>query len=190
MSKNRADGAMMAEMMGADFILMDDGLQNTDLHKDISFLVMDSVYGVGNGQIIPAGPLREPYDLAKSKCAAIIETGGKSLENSIKTSLEIVSNHDKTKSYFAFAGLGRPEKFKDTLIENGFLLSGFQAFPDHHPYKEHDIESLMKQAENNPLITTQKDFVRIPDIYKPMVDTVIIELTFDKPENIISLIQP
>lgn len=189
-SANRAHGARLAEAMGADVILMDDGLQNTSLHKDISFLVVDSVQGMGNGRVLPAGPLREPYERARKKCAAVIETGGKNIADSLKTTLSITSNHNKDISYFGFAGLGNPEKFRQTLLQNGFKLAGFKAFPDHHAYTDSDIESLVYLAGRHRLITTEKDAVKISDTYKNQIDVLSIEISFDDPHKIMGLIKP
>jgi tetraacyldisaccharide 4'-kinase len=185
-SKDRSAGAKLAEAMGADIIIMDDGLQNFSLQKDLSFLVIDSIQGLRNNRLIPAGPLREPFESAHKKCAGIIETGGKSINLSIKTTLNIVSNHDKEKTYFAFAGLGRPEKFKETLISNSFRVTGFKSFPDHYPYTHNDIEFLLKAANEAQLITTQKDFVRIPEKFKTYIDVLLIELSFDNEQDFLT----
>lgn len=189
-SKNRADGAMMAEMMGADIILMDDGLQNHSLFKHVSFLVMDGAAGLGNGRLLPAGPLREPYDDARQKCAAIIETGANTLSDAIKTTLSITSNHNKDLSYFGFSGLGNPKKFKQTLLQNGFKLAGFKAFPDHYAYKDADIQNLLHLAGKHRLITTEKDAVKISDDFKSQIDVLSIELTFQSPQDIVDILRP
>lgn len=190
-AKNRADGAMLAEMMGADILLMDDGLQNTSLHKDISFLVINSHQSLGNGFLLPAGPLREPLQDALEKCEAVIETGGgHGFDNALKTSMSVISSHNKDISYFGFAGLGHPEKFKQTLIDNGFKLAGFKEFSDHHPYTESDIKKLLHLAGTHRLITTQKDAMRIPAQYQTMIDVLMIELSFDNPEKILEILAP
>ena len=103
-SPDRAAGAKLAEAMGADAILMDDGLQNNSLHKTFSFLVIDARYGIGNGYMLPAGPLREPLQDALAKCSAIISTGGV-LEDDypqaiLATETTVTSTHDKKKHYF------------------------------------------------------------------------------------------
>lgn len=188
-SKNRSAGAKLAEAMGADVIVMDDGLQNYSLHKDISFLVIDSRQGLGNKHLLPAGPLREPYDMAVKKCVCVIETGEKTFHESIKTTLHITSNHNMNLSYFGFAGLGRPEKFKQTLLENGFKLAGFKSFPDHFPYSDEDIKSLLKIAGKHRLITTEKDAMRISNDYKHHLDVLTIELIFDDVTKIIGLLK-
>lgn len=186
-SCDRAAGARLAEAMGADVIVLDDGLQNISLHKDISFLVVDATQGFGNGYQIPAGPLREKLDNALERCTAVIESNGhsgrfyKSLPV-ITSSYHILSEHDRFQTYYGFAGIGVPEKFKNTLEANGFRLAGFKAFSDHHPYSEDDMDDLFEAAEGAVLITTEKDAVRIPPTYRQAIEVVCIESVFDNPD--------
>ncbi len=188
LSCNRADGAQLAEAMGADIIIMDDGLQNGTLSKDMCLLVAGDM---GNGFMIPAGPLREPLPDAVSKCAGIILTGGniQSEKPVFSTRITVVSENDKSIPYFGFAGLGQPEKFKKTLEENGFTLSGFESFADHHPYTRLDMEDLLKKAGSAALITTEKDFVRIPQDYRDKVHILSIVMSFDDEASVLNLLK-
>lgn len=167
-SRDRAQGAILASMMDADVIIMDDGLQNTSLEKNMSFLVLDK-QGLGNFYLLPAGPLREPLEDAEAKCALVID----------KTAIRVVSDHNKAKSYYGFAGLGRPEKFKRTLEGNGFTLAGFTAFADHHAYTAKDVERLKALAHGARLITTEKDFVKIPAEFHSDIDVLQIVHEFE-----------
>ena len=74
-AKDRASGAQAAVKAGAEIIIMDDGFQNPYLHKDVSLLVIDGHYGYGNGRLIPAGPLREPFASAMQRANAVIMIG-------------------------------------------------------------------------------------------------------------------
>ncbi len=192
-SKNRAQGAILAEAMGADVIVMDDGLQNFTLEKTMSFLVIDRRQGLGNGYLLPAGPLREPLAAAVDRCALVIQTNGKGdlpiAKHAVTTSIRVISEHDCTLRYYGFAGLGSPEKFKLTLEENGFNLAGFRPFADHHPYRPVDIEFLRRAAGEARLITTEKDFVRIPDAFRDDIDVVSIEQVFDRPDDILRALE-
>lgn len=192
-ARDRAAGARLAEAMDADLILLDDGLQNNSLAKSISFLVLDTNQGVGNGRLLPAGPMREPMRDALSKSAAVVQINGiTTLEGdtlSLPASISIITEHDKAKSYFAFAGLGRPQKFKETLLKNGFTLAGFKAFPDHHPYTDEDIEILMLAATPHRLITTEKDFVKLPEKFRDSVDVVSIALNFSNNDSVTSILK-
>jgi tetraacyldisaccharide 4'-kinase len=192
-SKDRAAGAKLAEAMGADIIIMDDGLQNTDLHKDISFVVIDAAQGVGNGFLLPAGPLREKLSCALKKCAAVIVTNGHTDMNFgatpvIHAHYAVISDHDQSKSYYGFAGLGTPEKFERTLQKNGFKLTGFSPFPDHHAYSENDFKNLIVKAGQSRLITTEKDAARLPPGFLQNVDVVMIEAVLDRANALAGLI--
>lgn len=185
-ARDRAAGARMAEAMGADMILLDDGLQNAALAKTASILVIDTI---GNGFLLPAGPLREPLADALRKSSCIVQTGMENIKTSkpvFKASVKILSAHDKDKSYFAFAGLGRPEKFRDMLADNGFRLSGFRSFPDHHAYTKSDIISLQQAAGTTALITTEKDWIKIRD---DSIERVEISYTFDDKEAFESFLE-
>lgn len=197
-SVNRYDGAQMAAAEGADLVILDDGFQNNSLHKDISILVIDGKRGFGNRKILPAGPLREAPNAGFKKADIVIIIG----DDQHKISQDIpekspvffanveprTDQERKQKNkYIAFAGLGIPEKFKDTLIENNYSLIDFIPFPDHYKYKEKELEQLLKRAEtqNATLITTEKDILRIPPKYSKHIQTLPIRLRFEQ-ENTLS----
>ena len=181
-ASNRAEGAKLAEQNGADIILMDDGLQNNSLHKDLSFLVVDGVSKFGNNKIIPAGPLREPIAKIMSRIDSVIYIGGPlhSDKPVFQASLAPSAKLDTSKKYVAFAGIGRPEKFKATLDALGANIVGWHAFADHHTYSAHEIQSLKNEAstQNTVLITTEKDFVRLSSDMQKDIQTLPIEMAF------------
>lgn len=191
-AKDRAAGLKLAEIMGADLVIMDDGLQNSSVAKTISFAVVDAHYKFGNGYTLPAGPLREPVKWAMKKIDAIILANGDTAidhKTVFKTSLQVLSEHDRTRTYTAFAGLGNPEKFKKTLEQNGFKVGDFKAFPDHYPYAPEEIEQLIIQADSNALITTQKDLTRIPAVFWDAIHVLRIGLSFEAPATVCNLIR-
>ncbi len=175
-SVNRPCGAKKAHEFGADLVIMDDGLQNLSLHKDLSFLVLDGALGLGNQRTLPAGPLREPFKAALNRSDAIIIIGEDTY--GIKTLItknipifeaNVTPDIEKQElpidaSYIAFAGLGTPEKFFNTLRTNGVELTDTIEFADHHPYTIKDVKRLLDRAQSNHanLITTEKDYVRLP----------------------------
>lgn len=201
LSPNRFQGAKLAQEHGADIILMDDGFQNNTLNKDISLLVIDGKYGFGNGKTLPAGPLREPISNAIRRAHAVIIIGEDktNILNSIPNNTVVFHAHieadiselDRTNSYIGFAGLGLPEKFKDTLEQNEFKLAAFHAFADHHPYTDDDIQTLIDEAQsmNAALITTEKDYVRIPQKFKTQIKTLPIRLIWHNPQDIVSFLK-
>lgn len=187
-SANRADGAKLAEKQDADLIIMDDGLQNNTLHKDLSFLVVDRAVDFGNGKTIPAGPLREPLRKTLPKAQAIICIGPAFHSDKPVFAATITSenNLDANKKYIAFAGLGRPEKFKNTLIDLGINLVGWYPFADHHPYNDDEISLLQEQAKAHDatLVTTEKDFIRLSLKQSNNIKTLPISLNFEQPKNL------
>jgi len=196
---NRVSSAKIAISHGASVLVMDDGLQNPSLRKDLSFIVVDSIQGIGNGMVFPAGPLREPIESGVDRAQAMIVIGHeeskfefvpRQFSAKIKC-LEHELEHDKNKRIVAFAGIGYPDKFKNTLMEKKFEICQFIEFADHYPYTIHDMMKLIKLAEeyDATLLTTTKDWLRIPSHYRDRVESLPIELNFDDPEKISCFIE-
>ncbi|MGE4480736.1 tetraacyldisaccharide 4'-kinase [Acidocella sp.] len=173
-ARDRAAGARLALAEGATAIVMDDGLQNPALRKDLSLLVIDGGYGFGNGLLLPAGPLREPVGSAARRCDAAVligadETGALARlppglpvlrANLVPDCAEPLGRCP----VIAFAGIGRPEKFFRSVISLGAELVSHHAYPDHHVYAARDVSALLTEAANKgaKLVTTAKDFVKLP----------------------------
>lgn len=199
-SANRFKGASLAQFLGSDLILMDDGFQNTALHKDISFLVIDGKTGFGNEKILPAGPLREPIKDAFARAQAVILVGKDEckIRGKIPASLPIFNvditslfQGNKNQSYYGFAGLGNPWKFKKTLIDNQIILKGFVGYADHHPYSDIEIENLLQTArkENAQLITTEKDYERISTQYKNQISVFPISYRWLEEDQLVQFLR-
>jgi tetraacyldisaccharide 4'-kinase len=178
-SADRAAGARAIEATQAGAIVMDDGFQNPSLTKDLALVVVDAGSGLGNGLVMPAGPLRAPLEaqIARADALIVIGDGGKAaplleaFASLGKPALKarIVPRQDKrwlgVLPVIGFAGIARPEKFFATLRDNGARLIDSRPFPDHHRYSERDARRLLDAAreKNAMLVTTEKDFVRLPD---------------------------
>lgn len=173
-ARDRAAGARLALAEGATAIVMDDGLQNPALRKDLSLLVIDGGYGFGNGLLLPAGPLREPVMSAAMRCHAAVligddETGALA---QLPPSLPVLRANLVTdcveplgrRPVIAFAGIGRPDKFFRSVLSLGAELVSIHAYPDHHVYATKDASALLAEAANTGarLVTTAKDFVKLP----------------------------
>ena len=190
---NRADSAKLAKKSGADLIIMDDGLFNQSLNKTINLLVVDRAVDFGNGLTIPAGPLREPLSKILPRVQGVICIG-KAFHSDlpvIEATITPANTINTQQSYIAFAGLGRPEKFKQTLEENGINVVSWHAFPDHHPYTDQEIETLKKEAQEKDarLITTEKDFVKINSDLRNNIDVLKIELSISNDDTLTNLIK-
>lgn len=157
-------------------IIMDDGFQNSSIKKDISILVFDESIGFGNGFILPAGPLREPIS-AIHRADAVIVIRKKNVAKNFNLPTNIPIFYAKNKEMYpydektpviAFAGIGYPEKFFNNINAN---VIEKKSFPDHYQYTDNDIRELINNAEskNAKLLTTEKDWVRLPDWAKKQI---------------------
>ena len=192
---NRGYGAQMAELGGADLILMDDGLQNRQLEKTLSLMVVDEAQGLGNGKLLPAGPLREPLKDILARTDAILLVG-ETLP--FKTNLPVFRAAITPRKTdlpegpcIAFAGLGRPEKFEKTLRKNGIEIQSFHSFTDHHPYRPEDLALLLREAEKSGarLLTTEKDHVRLPGPFKDKIVPFPVRMVFETPEKLLGFLK-
>jgi tetraacyldisaccharide 4'-kinase len=183
-AKDKVAGAQAAIAAGADILILDDGLQNPSLHKDINFLVIDATRGLGNGHVLPAGPLRETIQNALSKTTAIIWIGDGNSELHKKlashTPLLAAASHTvcmtrdmSGQKVLAFCGLGNTQKFYDGLAALGATVLKTVDFPDHYVWSTVEIKQLLAQAKtlNAIPVTTAKDAVRIP---KSLLDEITI----------------
>ncbi len=202
-SADRAAGARAAIEAGAQAIVMDDGLQNPTLLKDLSFLVVDGNYGFGNGHIVPSGPLREPVANAASRCQAAILIGEDEVaaQTQLPSGLRVLRAQLRPgpeaallvgQPVFAFCGIANPRKFFATLQEAGAVLAGRSAFADHYPFDAGDMRELLAEAESLRAmpVTTRKDFVRIPAPFRARVTVLSVALEWDQPAEIEAMLDP
>ena len=197
---DREAGARAAAVAGAGVLVMDDGLQNPGLRRDLSFLVVDGVTGFGNGRVIPAGPLREPVAAAAARCAAAVLIGPDraGARAALPPGLPVLRARLEQQGVaelagrrvFAFAGIGIPEKFFTGLRASGAVLAGTAAFADHHPYTAADIRRVLARAaaaEALP-VTTPKDAVRLPAGLRACLRVVGVRLVWDDPVAVDALL--
>lgn len=193
---DRAASARAAVAAGASCLIMDDGFQNPGLYKDLSLLIVDGAVGLGNGHVLPAGPLREAPAAALARASAVLLIGtdqtcfltqyAEQLPDVLRADLQ--TGQDvlglKGKRCLAFAGLGRPSKFFEGLRRAGVEPVQCLAFPDHYFYKERDmthLATLARQADAQ-LVTTPKDTVRFPLAFRKELTTVGVGLNWSDPQ--------
>ena len=186
-SRRRSLGALAATAAGADVILMDDGFQNPDIEKTVSLLVIDGEVGLGNGLVVPAGPLREPAVAGFARADALVIMGPISLRTArqIRSFQGPVFHAELTSSSptkpgiraLAFAGIGRPEKFFESARKAGYDLIITREYPDHHVFNESELEDMRQQAaaQDLVLITTEKDWIRIAESQRRDIRTFPVE---------------
>jgi len=199
-SKDRPSGLKAVETTGAKAVVMDDGMQNLSIKKDVTFAVVDGSYGFGNGFVLPAGPLRDRLQQALTSADAVIVIGRDRSNvrqflgsyNIIQARIKILNKiKDKNKKFIAFAGIAIPEKFFRTLEKEGIKISRALAFPDHWSYSEKELDKIIEIAkeEEAGIITTEKDMVKIPKKYRSKMTALKIEVTFDNPEEVINVLK-
>jgi len=178
-ARDRAAGARAAVAAGAQAIVMDDGLQNPTLAKDLSLVVIDGGYGFGNRRVIPAGPLRETIGHGLARADAVVmlgadQTGATAWLGAIpvlQAEPRPATADLAGKALVAFAGIGRPQKFFDHFARAGARVVAAHAFPDHHPYTERELAALADVARQAgaTLITTEKDWVRLTPAWRTRI---------------------
>ncbi|HEY1876022.1 MAG TPA: tetraacyldisaccharide 4'-kinase, partial [Rhizomicrobium sp.] len=185
-ARDRAAGARLAREKGASLLIMDDGHQNFALRKSLSLVVVDAETGFGNGRQIPAGPLRESVaqGLARADAVVLVGDGGPDLGHFrgpvLRARLKADGAALAGKNVFAFAGIGRPEKFVASLEDSGANITGSCFFDDHHPYAEDEILQLKMVAGDSTLVTTEKDFVRLTTAQREGIRVLKVAAAFDE----------
>jgi tetraacyldisaccharide 4'-kinase len=157
---------------------MDDGFQNPSLAKDLSLVLVDGRRGIGNGRVVPAGPLRAPLELQLARAQALIVVGAadgaaRVIERAERRRIPLfrgrlepdraVVNAIGRRKVLAFAGIADPEKFFVTLNSAGIQIANRAGFPDHHRFSAAEALDLLAQAQANNLmlLTTEKDLARL-----------------------------
>lgn len=193
--RNRVKAIREAERF-ASHIILDDGLQNPHIRPDLSLLVIDATAGFGNGRMIPAGPLREPLQQALKRVQAIVAIGDGKIESFGKPVFRahlkpnIPENFPQDAKFLAFAGIGRPQKFYEVCRGAKLNLVATEDFADHHRFRLGELETLEKKARSlgAKLLTTEKDYVRLPDSFRKRVTTFPVQLVFEDAEAVEKLL--
>lgn len=204
-SRDRYAGAQAAVQAGAHVIIMDDGFQNPSLAKDLCIVAVDPAYGIGNGQVFPAGPLRERLRDGLARADAIVMLHNTWSEDTpeqpdwlrgfTKPVLQAAVSpigEAPAGPLVAFAGLARPEKFFDTLEAVGADLLETVPYSDHHPYSEDDLAWLAQLAEERgaKLITTEKDAARLSPEWRARVAVLPVAARFADEAALDALLAP
>lgn len=174
-SRDRAAGARLAIAQGAGIILLDDALQNPDLAKDLSIALVDGSFGIGNGMVVPAGPMRAPLDalVPSVDCVVVIGEDRAGIAARVAGRRPVLAGRLEADrgaaaglrgaKIVAFSGIALPEKFEASLREAGAEIAATRRFGDHHPFTDRDARMLIALADRHAarLVTTAKDHVRL-----------------------------
>ena len=187
-----------------DIAILDDGFQDYTIKKNFSVVCFNQKQWIGNGLVIPSGPLRERITAVnRSDCIVINGERNIKIEDQIYNKNKNVKifyskykpvdiNRFKDKQIYAFSGIGNPSNFFDLLKENNLNLIGTNSFPDHYHFTVSDLEMLIKKInseKNQILLTTEKDYFRIHDNFKTHFQYLKIELEIENKDNFIELIK-
>lgn len=186
-------------------IIFDDGLQDKKLDFDLKFVCFEAENWIGNGKLIPAGPLREKISSLKKYDAVFLKDSelNKNVQEIIKnynqnievfhTSYQIKNfrSFDLSKKFLVFSGIGNPKNFMNTLNKNNFKIIDQIIFSDHYNYKQEDINFIKNRAKkiNAEIITTEKDFVKISKFDNENINFLEIELKIENEKKLINFIK-
>lgn len=177
-SPDRAAAAELLIGEGCDFLIMDDGFQSRKIAIDHALVVVDARRGVGNGHVIPGGPVRAPILTQMRHVSSLLVMGeGAAADGMIRRAARagrpvfharvepLEPGRFADRKFVAFAGIGEPEKFYDTLEKTGAWISATRNFADHHSFTDEDLTELnaLAAAHDATLVTTAKDAVRLRD---------------------------
>ena len=204
-TKKRLDAINKAINNAKDVIIFDDGLQERNIDYDLKIVCFKKNNWIGNGQLIPSGPLREKVESLKNYDVVFLNGKNNSSVNIEETILKINSkirifnsNYeiknldklDKNSNYFIFSGIGDPSSFKEILIENNINVIKEKIFTDHYIYKTEDVKNIIEEAKkvNAKILTTEKDFVKLSDDVTGEIDYLKIELKIEEEQQFINFL--
>ena len=199
-STNREDALLAASQKKYQVAILDDGLQQKNINYDLKIVCFNSGYGLGNGYMLPAGPLRENLDMLKNYDLIFLNGEKKNKKllfklKSINKNLKFFEGNYKPlnlkkfnlrKKYFMFCGIGNPHEFEQTLIKYKFNISKKIIFPDHHKLTNVDLKRLKDNAKklNLTLVTTEKDFFRLNKTQRKNIKFLKIKLEIKDKKNL------
>ena len=199
---NRTDGIKEAEKTNHDCVILDDGFQDYKIKKDLTILCFNQNQLIGNGLILPSGPLRE--SLSSIKDVDIILINGKKNKDFEKKAYDINNNIEifysyykpvnlkqfKNKKLFAIAGIGNPENFFQLIEENNLYIEKELPFPDHYQFTKAEVQNIINEAKNKncQIIMTEKDYFKIKDYNINDINYLNVTLEITEKEKFLKII--
>ena len=202
-NKKRIEALKEAIQNKANVAILDDGFQDFSINKDLSIVCFDEKQWIGNGLVIPSGPLREELSaLKRAECVIINGQKNTDIENKIFSKNKKIkifySKHKaknidefKNKKVIAFAGIGNPENFFELLKNNKLNIVETIKFPDNHKYSKKELENLLSKIKENDttLLTTEKDYLRISESYRKNIKFLKIKVEIENKSQFIEEIK-
>ena len=192
-ANSRKDIVKLAAKKKIEVIIFDDGLQDGQIDYDLKIVCFDTQTATGNGFLIPAGPLRENLESLKKYDAVLIKCNDESPNFLIKLirkynpkikiftsdyEIENLNKINKNNNHFIFSGIGNPKSFEKILKKNKIKFIDKSIFPDHHIFTDKEIKDIINKAKKykTDILTTEKDYVRIPNKYKKYIKYLKLNL--------------
>jgi tetraacyldisaccharide 4'-kinase len=205
-AKKRVEIIEKAMKNNYKIVIFDDGLQDKSIDYDLKFVCFNSKNWIGNGELIPSGPLREKVGSLKNYDAVFlknIDNPNYNIINLIKNinpkikifntyyKINNLKNFDLKKRYLIFSGIGNPDNFKNILIKHNFDILDVIIYPDHYEYTQKDILKIKKKASdmNAKIITTEKDFVKIPTDNRNDINFLDVNLEIIEEKDLLMLLK-
>jgi len=204
--KSRNEAFNKAFEDSIEIAVFDDGLQDSSINYDLKFVCFNNIKWIGNGFLIPAGPLREKIENI-CKYDAIFLNGNEENNDDLKKKIRKYNSNikifetyyvpnnlnkfDKTEKFLVFSGIGNPDSFKKTLIKNNLNIIEELKFPDHHLYTSSDIIEIKSHAKklNAKILTTEKDYIKIDQCHIDGIDFLEIDLIVKNEDELINFIK-
>jgi len=203
---NRINALNKAIKDDMDVVIFDDGLQDQSINYDLKFVCFNNIKWIGNGFLIPAGPLREKINSISKYDVAFInghEKNNSKLKLLLKkynADIQIfesnyravnINQFDNNEKYIIFSGIGNPESFKQILINNNFNIVKEIIFPDHYKYTQKDIDYISLQARqlDSKILTTEKDYIKIKSVNNDDIKFLKIELDIKNEDKLIDYLK-
>jgi len=202
-NNDRVSGLLEAKNNGYNILILDDGLQDYRIKKSLSIVCFNQNQLIGNGLVLPSGPLRESLSSLKNTNIVIIN-GKNNLsfeEKILKINKDLnifyssykPMNIDqfKNKKLLAIAGIGNPENFFQLLKENNLTLKKKRIFPDHYQFSKKEIQNIVNEAkiDNYQIIMTEKDYYKIKDFKIEGIEYLKVSIEIENIEKILKLIE-
>ena len=199
--KSRLKALENANLEKYQVAIFDDGLQDKNLNYDLSFVCFNKKNFIGNGRMIPSGPLRENLNKLNKYKNIFLNGNDENKKNLIekishlKSNLNIyeskyiplnINDFNLNENYIIFSGIGNHQTFVDMLKINKFIIIKNFEYPDHYDYTKNDIDNLKKIAmENNAkIVTTEKDYLRLNIELRKNINYLAVYLKIDEIEEI------
>jgi len=195
----------LAEKKNIEVLIFDDGLQDNQIDYNFKFVCFDGDLGIGNGLLLPAGPLRETINSLKKYDVVFIKKGN-NLNNLIKlieknnkrikifiTDYKVskFSKFNRSKKYLIYSGIGNPHSFAKILKQNKVKIVDKIIFPDHHSYSNQDFNFILNKAKQNnaEIITTEKDYVKVPKELQKKIKFLKVNLIIHNEKKLIKFLK-